>query len=160
LHSVLDADVMMPSEQRVGCANSVVFAIYANLQGDRVCEPYGKGTRFVDTRDPSVRVSESPQPCCVPSFGFTRFAIGGASSFAFRLTSIRFSGGIPGLTRARTPQRLSAGDSRRIVRRAIGTGGVLEEYGAAGDVDDDAADPCGAVGGEEQGRLRDVFGGA
>jgi hypothetical protein len=38
--------------------------------------------------------------------------------------------------------------------------GVLDEYGAAGDVDDDAADPCGAVGGEEQRCLRDVFGGA
>ena len=38
--------------------------------------------------------------------------------------------------------------------------GLLDEYGAAGDVDDDAADPCGVVGGEEQGRLRDVFGGA
>jgi predicted dithiol-disulfide oxidoreductase (DUF899 family) len=69
-------------------------------------------------------------------------------------------GRVPGLTRARTPPRLSAGGSRRIARRAIGAGGVLDEYGAAGDVDDDAAYPFGAVGGEEQGRLRDIFGGA
>jgi Inner membrane component domain len=52
------------------------------------------------------------------------------------------------------------GCSRRIARRAIGTGALLDEYGAAGDVDDDAADPCGAVRGEEQGRLRDVLRGA
>ena len=35
---------------------------------------------------------------------------------------------------------------------------LLDEYGAAGDIDDDAADPRGTVGGEEQGRLGQFLG--
>jgi hypothetical protein len=54
--------------------------------------------------------------------------------------------------------RRSSGE--RVNEDAEGAAAVLDEYGAAGDVDDDAADPCGAVGGEEQGHLRNVFGGA
>ena len=55
---------------------------------------------------------------------------------------------------------MSVARARDDVVARDGRGGVLEEYGAAGHVDDDAAYPRGVVGGEEQGRLGDVFWGA
>ena len=48
--------------------------------------------------------------------------------------------------------RVSDNESAWVVYRG------LEEYGAAGDVDHDAADPCGVVGAEEECRVGDVFG--
>jgi hypothetical protein len=51
------------------------------------------GSRFANSEDPAAYAFELDGPCCGPAFAFTRAAIGGADSFAFRLTSIRVSAG-------------------------------------------------------------------
>jgi hypothetical protein len=79
---------------RTGSPDGFEYRLAFDLGTDTHTWQHWSGSRFAAVRSAAVRAVDPRGPCCVPALYFTRKAIGGGGSFAFRLTSVRTAGGM------------------------------------------------------------------